>query len=111
MTSESKKPKALDIKGVRKVVLAAMAKDGFYIESFSLHCRFDHPERHLSINDLIFGLKQEWRGCKVDEFDDDEWQWKYLVKTTDVEEFPLVIVVALDPKNNRFTVVTSFYDD
>jgi hypothetical protein len=111
MTSEGKKPKPLDAKGVRRVVLVAMSNDGYYIESFSLHSRFDHPERHLSLNDLIFGLTNEWRGCKVDEFDDDEWQWKYLVKTNDIEGFPLVIVVALDPRNNRFHVVTSFYDD
>jgi hypothetical protein len=76
-----------------------------------LHSRFDHPERHLSIDDFIYGLKIEWRECKVDAFNDDEWQWKYLVKTADIEGFPLVIVVALDPKSNRFTVVTSFYED
>jgi hypothetical protein len=111
MTSQGTKPKPLDQKGVRKVVLAALSDDGYYVESFSLHSRFDHPERHLSVDDIIFGLKSEWRGCKADTFNDQEWQWKYLVKTTDVEGFPLLIVVALDPKNNRFTVVTSFYED
>jgi hypothetical protein len=111
MTSQSKKPKPLDDKGVRKVISAALSNEGYYIEWFSLHTRFDHPERHLSIDDIINGLKINWRGCKVDEFNDDEWQWKYLVKTSDIEGFPLVIVVALDTKNNRFTVVTSFYDD
>ena len=60
---------------------------------------------------MIQGLKKPWLGCKVDEFDEDEWQWRYLIKTSDVEELPLVIIVGLDPKNNRFTVVTSFYDD
>jgi hypothetical protein len=111
MTSQGKKPKSLEEAGVRKVVLAALSNAGYYIESFSLHTRFDHPERHLSIDDIINGLKINWRGCKVDEFNDDEWQWKYLVKTNDIEGFPLVIVVALDTNNNRFTVVTSFYDD
>jgi hypothetical protein len=111
MTSESQKPKEPDRKGVRKVILVALSDDGCYMESFSNHVRFDHPERHLSIDDLIHGLKKEWLKCKVDEFDEDEWQWKYLIKTTDIEEFPLVISVALDPKHNKFTVVTAFYDD
>jgi hypothetical protein len=111
MTSQGKKPKSLEQGAVRKVVLTALSNDGYYVESFSLHSRFDHPERHLSIDDILNGLKIEWRGCKVDEFNDEEWQWKYLIKTADIEGFPLVIVVALDPKNNRFTVVTSFYDD
>jgi hypothetical protein len=110
MTSQGKKPKALAAAQVRKVVLGAIA-NGAYIESFSFHARFDHPERHLSIDDVIHGLKKPWRGCKVDEFNDDEWQWRYLIKTSDIEEFPLVVIVGLDPKNNRFTVVTSFYDD
>lgn len=111
MTSEGHKPKPVDCKQVRRVVLAAMGDDGYYIESFSLHTRFDHPERHLSIDDLICGLKQEWNGCKVDRFDGDEWQWSYRIRTTDIEGFPLIIVVALDPKNIRFKVVTAFYDD
>ena len=112
MTSQGqgKKPRALSAKAVRKVVLEAIA-NGAYIEWFSDHARFDHPERHLSVDDVIQGLQKEWRGFKVSEFDDDEWQWRYLIKTSDIEELPLVVIVGLDPKNNRFTVVTSFYDE
>jgi hypothetical protein len=113
MTSDDAgtKPKALDAKGVRKVVAAALSNQGYYIESFSFHSRFDHPERHLSIDDIIFGLKKEWRACKVDGFNDDEWQWKYRIKTHDIDGHKLIVVVGLDTKNIRFTVVTTFYDD
>jgi len=110
MTSQGTKPKALSAKSVRKVVLEAIA-NGAYVESFSFHARFDHPERHLSIDDVIQGLKKSWKECKVNGFDDDEWHWRYLIKTSDVEDFPLIVIVGLDPKNNRFTVVTSFYDE
>ena len=104
------RPKPLTEKGIRKLIETALQR-GTYIEEFSLHVRFDHPERHLSIDDLLHGLRQKWRGCKTDDFDPDEWQWKYRVKTYDIEGFELIVVVALDTKNIRFTIVTAFYDE
>lgn len=112
MTSDgSHKPKPLDEKGVRRVVAAALSNEGYYIESFSFHARFDHTERHLSIDDALFGLRKDWRGCKVDEFNDDEWQWKYLIKTHDIDGNELIVVIGLDPKNVKFTIITAFYDE
>jgi|SRR6266404_110430 len=112
MTSEAAhKPQPLSEAEVRRVVLEALSQSGYYIESFSFHARFDHPERHLSIDDVIFGLKSTWRGCKAEEFNDDEWQWKYLVKTHDIEGNRLIVPIALDPRNKRFTVITAFYEE
>jgi hypothetical protein len=112
MTSEGgHKPKALNEKGVRKVLDAALSDKGYYIESFSFHARFDHPERRISIDDVLFGLRNPWRGCKVDEFNDDEWQWQYLIKTHDVDGNEIVVSIGLDPKNAKFTIVTAFYDE
>jgi hypothetical protein len=110
-TNGGHQPKALNEKGVRKVVSEALSNDGYYIESFSFHARFDHPERHLSIDDVLFGLRKQWRGCKVDRFNDDEWQWSYLIKTHDIEGLELIVSIGLDPKNVRFTVITAFYDE
>jgi len=110
MTSKGKKPKPLDAKEVRRVILAAIA-NGAYIEAFSYHARFDNADRHLSIDDVIHGLKKEWESCKVQEFNDDEWQWKYLIATTDIEGIPLLIPIGLDPKNTRFTVLSRFHDE
>jgi hypothetical protein len=111
MTSGSSKPIPLKQKQVREVVAAALSNHGYYVESFSFHARFDHPERHLSIDDVLFGLRNHWRGCKVSRFNDDEWQWQYLIKTHDVDRNEIVVVIGLDPKNARFTVVTAFYDE
>ena len=33
----------------------------------------------------IFGLKQPWLACAPDEFNEDEWQWKYKIRTVDIE--------------------------
>jgi len=110
MTSEGGRPKPLGEKGVRKLIEAALSS-GTYVEQFSLHVRFDHPERHLSLDDLLFGLRQPWRSCKVDAFNDREWQWTYRIKTRDIEGDDLIVVVALDTRNIRFTIVTAFYDE
>jgi hypothetical protein len=110
MTSKGKRPKPLDSGDVRAVVLAAIT-NGAYVESFSFHARFDNADRHLSVDDVIHGLKKKWESCKVQEFNDDEWQWKYLIATTDIEGLPLLIPIALDPRNTRFTVLSRFHDE
>jgi hypothetical protein len=111
MTSGAYKPNPLKQKAVRRVVAEALSNHGYYIESFSFHARFDHPERHLSIDDVLFGLRKQWRGFKVSKFNDDEWQWQYLIKTHDVDRKPIIVMIGLDPKNARFTVITAFYDE
>ncbi len=90
---------------MRKVVLAALT-EGSYKES--LHARFEHLERKISFDDVIFGLKQEWISCRVDEFNESEWQWKYEIRTVDIEGDSLTVILALDPKNKRFEVVTRY---
>jgi hypothetical protein len=105
MTSSGKRPRPLKAAEVRKAVLAALSV-GTYKES--LHATFDHLERKISFADVIHGLKQPWASCKPDEFNYDEWQWKYEIKTTDIEGEALTIIVALDPKNAWFEVVTRY---
>jgi hypothetical protein len=111
MTSQGHKPKPLNAKGVRRVLDAALSNHGSYIESFSFHTRFDNPQRHISIDDVLGGLRKEWRGCKVDKFNDDEWQWQYRIKTEDADERRILVCIGLDPKNLSFTIVTVFDDD
>lgn len=112
MTSLSQRPKPLRPEQVRKVILEALGKEGSYCEApLSLHARFDHAERKIDFNDVIFGLKQQWRSCKATEFDTDNWQWKYKIKTQDIEERDFTIVLRLDPTNKIFTVITRWPDD
>jgi hypothetical protein len=86
--------------------LAALGNQGSYRES--LHAAFDHLERKISFDDVIFGLKQPWISCKPAGFNEEKWQWKYEIKTIDVEGESLTVILALDPKHNRFEVVTRY---
>lgn len=60
MTSQGSRPKPLKPFDLRTIVLAALSTEGSYIEQpMSLHARFDHPERRIDLNDVLFGLRQE----------------------------------------------------
>src|SRR5258708_261405 len=112
MTSPGTKPKPLKHDKVREVVLEALSDEGSYTEQpLSFHARFDHPERQIDFNDVIFGLKRPWDGFRVDDFDVDNWQWKYEIKTQDIEGRAFFIVFALDPQNKKFNVITRYLDD
>jgi hypothetical protein len=112
MTSQGNTPRPLTPLEVREVILAALGNEGSYGEQpLSLHARFDHPERRIDLNDVIYGLKQPWRSCKAEGFDEDNWQWKYKIKTQDIEERDFTIVLRLDPKNRKFHVITRWPDD
>lgn len=107
MTSSEYRPKPLKLAEVRAVVIEAIRR-GTYHDT--RHIRFDHPEREIWVQDVIAALKQSWSGCSVDGFSGEHWQWKYKIRTVDIEEETLFVVVALDPKNIRFDIITGFYD-
>jgi hypothetical protein len=105
-SSKGKRPEKLNDKDLRKLILEAIQKGPWIGYSESIHARFDHPERHIDINDVLYGLEREWSGVKVVEFNADEWQWKYEIATEDIEGEPLTILIAVDPRNRSFEVVT-----
>jgi hypothetical protein len=112
MTSSGVKPKPLKPSEVKEIILAALGDEGSYREQpLSLHARFDHPERRIDFNDVLFGLKQPWSACKPEEFDEDNWQWKYRISTHDIEEREFTIILRLDPAGKEFTVITRWPDD
>jgi hypothetical protein len=78
---------------------------------FPLHARFDHPERKIDFNDVLFGLKQQWTSCRPDGFDENNWQWKYRIQSRDIEEREFIIILRLDPVAKKFTVITRWPDD
>lgn len=106
-----KRPKQLNPSEVNGVVSKALSDEGAYREMPTLHSSFDHPERKIDFNDVLFGLGEQWRSCKVDEFDPDEWRWKYKISTHDVEGREFTVVISLDPQHNRFTIVTRWPND
>jgi|SRR3954470_16326239 hypothetical protein len=111
MTSQGTRPKPLSAVEVQKLVLEAICHES-YSESHvtSWHARFDHPERMISIQDVLYGLEHKWRSCRPEKFNQAEWQWKYRIKTTNLDDERLTIIIALDPRHQRFEVVTRFYD-
>jgi hypothetical protein len=112
MTSPGRKPRPLRPSEVREVVLAALGGEGSYREQpLSFHARFDHLERKIDFNDVLFGLKQPWSSCQPEGFDEDNWQWKYRISTRDIEEREFTIILRLDPAARKFTVITRWPDD
>jgi len=105
-SSQGKRPDPLSDKDLRKLILEAIAKGPWTGYSESLHARFDHPERHIDINDVLHGLEKEWIGVKVGNFSAGYGQWHYEIATSDIEGEPLTIVVAADPRNRSFEIVT-----
>ena len=112
MTSSGKKPRPLKPFEVKEVILATLGDEGSYCEQpLSLHARFDHHERNIDFNDVLFGLKQPWASCKVDGFDEDNWQWKYKIATRDIEDREFTIVLRLEQHAKKFIVITRWPDD
>jgi hypothetical protein len=72
----------------------------------TFHARFDHLERDLSQDDVIYGLERPWNFDKPPVFNEDEWQWKYSIATESVDGDALVIIIAVDTSNRSFEVVT-----
>ncbi len=106
-----KRPKPLNRDEARKIVQKALSDEGSYREMPTIHSTFDHPERKIDFNDVLFGLNREWDGFGVDKFNDDEWQWKYKISTQDVEGREFTVVIAIDPKHNKLTIVTRWPND
>lgn len=91
---------------IRSIILATLAGDEPTGGRETFHARFDHIERGISIDDVIFGLEQVWKSCRPERFDANEWQWRYKIETDTVDGDPLVLIVAVDSASKRFTVIT-----
>jgi hypothetical protein len=70
------------------------------------HARYDHLERGLTADDVIYGLEQNWHYERPPEFNEDQWQWKYRIATESVDGDELTIIIAVDAANRTFEVVT-----
>lgn len=102
-TPVGRRPKALDAKELRKVLSEAI-ESGSYVET--IHARFDHPERPIDLNDVLYGLGRLGWKLKERKFDEDFWNWEYEIQTETVEGEQLTVIVAVDPRNKSFEVLT-----
>ena len=106
MSTEGYIPPHLDEAALKAVLLQALVSAPSSGTMETLHARFDHLERGLSVDDVIHGLEREWNFDRKPVFNQDEWQWKYYIATESIDGDGIVIVIAVDTANRSFEVVT-----
>lgn len=89
-----------------RAFLKGAIEDGDYTESF--HSEREHPEREVSIDDLLHGLQQRWHHFQAASFDARRDEWRYYLKTTDIEGETLHVIIAVSLRNRRFKVITKW---
>lgn len=95
---------ALTEKALRELIARALRK-GYFRESF--HAEHEHPEREISLDDVIHGLEsKDWTLVRTPDFDEKHGTWEYLVKTKNLEGDELHIKIAAFPAENRVEVIT-----
>ena len=96
-------PKPLSPDALRRLIEFALA-EGYFRESF--HASDEHPERNISLEDVTEGLKRDDWVIETTEYDPKHKNWKYLIKTKDIEGDELHILIAADPKRTRIKEIT-----
>ena len=96
-------PKALSLSALRALVRFALT-EGYCRESF--HAAEEHPERNICFDDVLAGLEREDWTLEETEYDSEHKNWKYTIKTKDIEEDDLHIIIAADQKRTRIKVIT-----
>ena len=105
MSTVGYRPQYLSEAALKALVLEAIeGAPGPDVETF--HARFDHLERGISLDDVILGLRREWKYERVPEFNEEEWQWKYRLLTETIDGDDLTIMIAVDTTTRTFEVLT-----
>jgi hypothetical protein len=105
MTSNEKIPAPLDAKRLRELIIDALTHEKVVLR---FHARFDHWERRISVDDVLFGLRTKWKSCRPSRFNKEEWQWTYEIVTSDSDDRELTVIAAVDTRNKRVDVVTRY---
>jgi hypothetical protein len=82
-------PQSLSKERLKKAINDALLK-GYFSQSH--HAVHDHPERNISVDDVLHGLKLDNWTLETSEFDEKHGRWKYKIKTEDIEGDELCIV-------------------
>ena len=78
---------------------------GYYRESW--HVESGHPDRNISIGNVIYGLeRKDWILAQPSNYDDEHRNWEYLIRTVDVEGDELHIKIAAFPAEKRIEIIT-----
>jgi hypothetical protein len=103
-TPKPPRPPCLSETALRELVRYALEMS-YYRECF--HAEHDHPERNISIEDVVYGLERDdWTLERHPEFDQEHNNWKYFIKTVDIEDELLIVLIRAVPEYRRFEVIT-----
>jgi hypothetical protein len=82
--------------------------DGSVIPPF--HTWTDHPERNISMDDIIAGLTcEEWTLAKTEYDAGPKYKnWKYYIKTKDAEGDELLLLISANPERLSIKVITTW---
>ena len=102
--AQSERPDPLSIGALRQHIRLALDK-GYFQEKN--HAENDHPERNLSIDDVIHGLeRKDWILEREPNYDEEHRGWEYLIKTVDIDGDELHIKLCAHPADKRIDIIT-----
>jgi hypothetical protein len=78
---------------------------GTFRETF--HSADERSYRNITQEDMLHMLQGGWILVGT-EFDDEHHNWKYRVAGKDIEGDDLSLIIAVDPGENRITVISKF---
>ena len=99
-------PPPLSAERLRKLILEAIDDAADHDNPETYHARYDHPERGLQIDDVLYGLEREWRFERPPQFNKKFWQWKYYIDTENIDSRRITIIIAVDTQDRSFEVIT-----
>lgn len=79
---------------------------GTFRETF--HSADERSYRNVTQEDMLQMLQGAWTLVGQAEFSEEHHNWKYRLRGTDIEGDELTLVVAIDPDENRITVISKF---
>lgn len=104
-TPREKRPTSPLTETALRVLIQTATAKGYVRET--PHAENDHPERNLSIDDVLYGLeRKDWVLAKPPDYDAEHENCEYLIKTVDVEGNELHIKLAAYPADKRIEIIT-----
>lgn len=104
-TQKEKRPPSPLTEAALRHLIRVVTTKGYVRET--PHAENDHPERNLSMEDVLHGLERtDWVLASKPNYDADHDNWEYLLKTVDVEGEELHIKLAAYPAEKRVEIIT-----
>ena len=89
-----------------KLLLDEALKDDSVENPETYHALYEHPERGIETDDVLYGLERIWTFERPPVFSKDHWQWKYYIATETIDGALITIVIAVDTIRKEFEVIT-----